>query len=121
MVQPAARFVSTILADSDDVATTYRDLHFSDLRKLPEGELAKLAEFMLYRIQGFFVGQSQDMLHVDHQQKVMHNPPFQCAHLWCRFCDTRHYLHCPAMIMSGKLQSSVHLSLRLQTWLYILH
>lgn len=70
MVQPAARFVKVMMEDADDIGSTTKDLCFTDLRKLPEGELAKLAEFMFRRIQGIVIGHSQDMLHIDHQQKV---------------------------------------------------
>lgn len=100
MVQPAARFVSTMLADSDELVTTTRDLHFTDLRKLPEGELLKLAEFMLRRVQGIFIGHSQDMLHIDHQQKVtQHASPNMCQLSWPG------HLIFPVMVISSKLHA----------------
>ena len=70
VVQPAARFVKTMMDETEGIGSTTKALCFLDLNKLPEGELAKLADFMLRRIQGLSIAYSQDMLNIDYQQKV---------------------------------------------------
>ena len=78
VLQPAARFVKTMMDaaedtmmdEAEDIGSTIKVLCFPDFKKLPQSELAKLAEYMLQQIRGTSIEHSQDMLHIDYQQKV---------------------------------------------------